>query len=183
MQINSVANNTNFKGYRNVMARKIRGEAGDLSVISMQLDNKGVKDLKIWQNIQKKCNITSDVSNVLTFGLISSPNKKPSIFAGEGNPLSPELFKQGSPQENLILKIFTLIASLTKRLENDVDPFMTNKVYNVAEKAIDNLEFLSPNRKIREIFVYDKDFLADHQNESTKINNAIDEKMMDYFSS
>lgn len=136
-----------FKGYKNVLANDLNEQGFRLSYLAMQLDDDGEKDLSAWKDIQKLCSkkhscINDDVISVI---YTKTPRDHDFLFLGEkALPFGEELAYSrdmftGTPfeseyrkDEQITLKSYTLLASLTRRLMHNAMADLDSKYNNVA---------------------------------------------------
>jgi len=181
MRINQIQqnyqNNTNFKGFKNIIGDKY----STISIMSMQLDNVGTKDLDAWKAIQKMLKKTGKTSDVLTFGVLKM-NEKPDVFI-ENFGLITDNVKPSTQQDNLIIKAYGLIASLTKRIMNS-NTFEKNAEFRevVMPQTVDNLEKILGNRALAYATVSNALYSETPRQEvASDINQCVDDVMKDYF--
>lgn len=133
MQINNYSAPI-FKGYKNVLANDLNENGFRLSYLAMQLDDSETKDLSEWKKIQELCpkKYSSVNDDVISLIYTKTPRDNDFLFLGENRlPFGDELAKDrenwvGTPfegeyrkDEKIVLKSYTLFASLTRRLINN----------------------------------------------------------------
>lgn len=105
-----------FKGYKNVIYNDVKNKSEfGFKYIAMQLDNYGKKDLDTWYTIQKKFLNRKTPKDTVTFSVFKFNNKNHFILSNYLLNIPPE--KEGTELERIMLKAFTLIASLTKEIK------------------------------------------------------------------
>lgn len=127
-------NSTNFYGYKNVLSTEIVGRNSELSFITAQLNDEGSPDLTEFKKAKKLLEqpIEEINSDVITILYTRSNNEKPNLFINNrvlfwGDEL--RWLKDNQPKamsdkeyksiEDAHMKIYTLFASLTKRMMNN----------------------------------------------------------------
>lgn len=114
MRINNI-NNTNFKGYENLVSNSVVDEQNNFAYMSMRLNNDKVNDLDTWRDIQRNLLQRKDISDKL---FISNYNLEGNnLFSIDDFTLIPEMAKNRR-EESYILKAYDLMASLTRRIFN-----------------------------------------------------------------
>ena len=132
----SINSNLNFNGFSNIVALS-RSQVGNkyISYISAKLDNKGEPDLDRYQKIREQQGLLAnkETDNVATFVYVldKDQNKetlyfheKPMFWGDElkalGEEYVPKLMSAENykNEENIHMKVYTLLASLTKRMSN-----------------------------------------------------------------
>lgn len=149
MKVNNI-NNTSFKGYKNIISDVIQGDNRRLIYFSAQLNNaNGVKDLDYYRKIienyprfQKKSPtdiatclyIQNGNSDRMSLNLIPLPWGEELLDMEPALP--PALYKM---EEDIALKSYTLLASLTKRMMHNN---LCNKDKNIASVFSNLLDIL-----------------------------------------
>lgn len=183
MQINSTNQTPKFMGYKNVIhnVTKTSGKSDSFSYIAMQLDNIGTKDLDIWHSIQKGFLKRTKLEDTITFGIFNYEGKNRMLLSNYSLTI-PEKLKS-TEVEKLILRAYTLVASLTRRIAEGY-PIFYDKDYK--KTLLEVRENLLP------IFENDIDFVnryilegispqMEHKEPSKFINNEIQKEMNKYF--
>lgn len=185
MQINNNSTTPSFNGYKNVLANSIK-RSGDekISYISMQLNNTGNKDLDIWKSIQKKFLNREETSDVITFNLFECGNEN--ILGISHELLDIENTKKSSEEESIMLKAYSLIASLTKRIMSDYNIQKDNSIKAMAYETKADLAdvFMGNKQNSAELdrAVWGAFYPATTpQEQAKKINQKINETMIKYF--
>lgn len=181
MQINNTSS-VNFNGYRNLLTSNARvGKKDGLVLLSMQLDNIGKTDLDIWKNIQRKGFSINEPSDVFTVELYEGFGDS-NLLIGNKN-MDPHLYEEGSKEETLLLKTFTWMADLTKRIMNENNPIVDSGRFKVFQDTINNITPLfGYNKGVAQQFVLDSQNPNNNPQEAAlEINEGITEIMQDYF--
>lgn len=180
MQVNTNINNTNFKGYKNIVSNRISGSGNDFfSFISLQLNNEKCNDLQIWQSLQRELLKNENVTDVITFQCLKKYPLK-DFFIG-GFHLDTRKMRN-LDNENLFLKAFSLISSLTKRLSYESLVPQDRDIYKnlpLIERELS--QCLYDPKVAGEIIAYS--FLKDIKQEkiAQEMNQIIQKKMESYF--
>lgn len=128
-----------FKGFHNVLAHKIKTPNNDFCYISMQLDNVGTKDLDVWKYLQREILNRTEYSDVITFSKIeNSPSQKTMMYL-EDHTLNLDDIKFFPVYEKAYLKTFTLLASLTKRIQETKNLSKTPDILQIMNRTHINL--------------------------------------------
>lgn len=125
MRIENNVNKINFLGYKNAVHNNIKANGLHLMFLSVQLNDDGVKDLSEFRKFQQQEGLSgdNDILNVL-YSKINGRQEylffdnKAMYFGPELRDLweknrNSEAYKK---EEKAILKAYTLLASLTKRM-------------------------------------------------------------------
>ena len=133
MKTNIVTLNT-FKGYSNIISDDIKADGMRLAYITMKLDDKGQSDLTELRKVREIMGITGKEleDDTLMFSYTRSPKNSTLYFDGipilygEELKMAQQMRDRGiklnfnyDRQEKMHLKLYTLLASLTKRMMND----------------------------------------------------------------
>ena len=180
MNINKINTSTSFKGYENLVSYSIVNENLHLAYMAMKLNDKeGSKDLEKFQEIQKSLFKDSPMTEYLVFTTFNKPGKEDHFFI---NDKRINLDKpQSKEEEKVIVKLCTLLASLTKRIcyvdhhpENrekhkTLEALLFN-LYKILKKpdVVHNLEWLGACKTVK------------HYITAEYINGKIDKKMIAY---
>lgn len=138
MNINKI-NSTNFNGYKNVMSTTATNSSENFTFacMAMQLDNNGENDLEKWNYIQKNFLKREELSDIMSFKAMELNGDVRFIL--DEFLLHPENLKQGSETEQNVLKAFSLISSLTKRIKNEYFPPENSNKHNVLAMLIKDI--------------------------------------------
>lgn len=191
------ATTQNFTGYKNIISNELYGTSGSMGFITAQLNNEGKNDLQEYQTLKKMmgCNESALKNDVITMIQTHKYNYKPlmlidaqPLLNGEDlNRLSEMVpneipLKEYKTLENITLKAYTLMASLTKRMMAD----------NFKEQDAGFKESIKQYMKIMTVFTQSDDAAFDlldytlRKNELCKkaaerINSAIVRAMRPFF--
>lgn len=185
MQINNTTS-TSFNGYKNVLANRIIRPNGEkITYMSMQLDNLGKKDLANWEMLQERLMGRNCLSDVVTFNLMEQGDDNIIGFSNE--LLDLDSIEEGTEEENLFMKAFTLLASLTNRIKNDYNLIQDENyrpmAYETKADLADVLLNSKQNSAELDRAVYGAYYAKYSPQEIAEdINGKIHNKMMDYFS-
>lgn len=180
MNINKINTSLSFKGYENLVSYSIVDENLHLGYMAMKLNNEqGAKDLEKFQEIQKSLFKDSPMTEYLVFTTFNKPGKEDLFFI---NDKRINLDKpQSKEEEKVIVKLCTLLASLTKRISY-VDHHPENRekhktleallfnLYKILKKpdVVHSLEWLGACKAVK------------HYITAEYINDKIDKKMITY---
>ena len=123
MKINSInSQSPNFKGYRNIISRKLPGGPGQpyFTYMAMQLDNIGKNDLEIWQNIQRTLLKRENPADYITLSYLDIPERTGFMWLGNfrlGSNLHKFSHYFGEHVDTL--KSYLFVHDLTERIMND----------------------------------------------------------------
>lgn len=146
MRINNLSK-TNFQGYKNVIHNDISQDNLRFTFLSMQLNDEGVKDLTELRKIQAMQKIDSN-SDVLTVFYSKKPGVKEyfvfnnrAMFSGE--ELRNLWEKYGSlpaykAEERAALKVYKLVASLTRRMFHNGLSVTDNAFPHVVQETMES---------------------------------------------
>ncbi len=177
-------NSTNFNGYKNLLTNNASlTKNRRLSFLSIQLDNIGKSDLDTWKTIQRNLLGEKNPSNVMTI-VMRKLFDNHFLLLGENKDLDPNCVKQGSFEESMLMKTFTWLADLTKRIMNDNNLIKDKEGTEVIkESLVTILPFSGNNITNTNNFVFQALEPENHpQAEAKKINDAIQYIMDDYLS-
>ncbi|MCM1004490.1 MAG: hypothetical protein NC408_09135 [Candidatus Gastranaerophilales bacterium] len=185
MQINNTTS-TNFNGYKNVLANRIVRPNGEkITYMSMQLDNIGKNDLEVWKYLQKNLMNRDFTTDVVTFNMFEQGNDN--IIGFSSALLDLDDVEESSEEESLMMKAFTLLASLTDRIKSDFHLKQDENYRPMAYETKSDLAdvFLDKKQSSAELdrAVWGA-FYAETspQEHAADINKKIHNKMMTYFS-
>ena len=172
-----------FKGFSNVIhdVCPFKDFRPSFSFMSMRLDNINGKDLDIWHSIQKKITPNKKLSDVITFACFNDFNER--YFLLNDTVLKLEPGMENTALGKVFLKAYTLLASLTKRIELRT-PVVYDKNFNeTLFKTVDNLLPIFENR-----VDFTKNFVAEAikpdlspVNSAKVMNESIQEELENYF--
>ena len=152
MNISKISTNTNFKGYKNIISQTLSEPNNSFSFMTMELDNlMGVNDLEKWHSIQKSLMYNREPSNYITFQNLKFMGKD--FFMVNDLLLNINEQKNLSPtKENVLVKLYLLIESLTKRIANtDYHPEDSKKYLSLVE-TIKHFTPMLGSQKTAEIY-------------------------------
>ena len=180
-------NNVSFTGYRNVLC--VNDKFGDSNsvVMSMQLDNNGVKDLDKWVAIQKQMFPDDEPQDTLTITNIQL--KDVSLMAVNHKLLALDknhhLITQD--EESSMLKFYSLLKSINSRILNggkpQTDPAGTKHVVN---NMVDCFKRIDVNPGVAALIVgrsVQGNFFENQQECAATVNECIEELVDGYFNS
>ena len=134
MNINKITANTSFKGYKNIISHSMEAPNNSFAFMTIELDNlMGSNDLEKWHTIQKKLMYNREPSNYVTFHNLEIMGKD--FFQVGDLLLNINEQKSLSPaREDILVKLYLLIESLTKRISNtDYHPEDSKKYLSLVE--------------------------------------------------
>lgn len=175
-------NSTNFNGYKNLLTNNASlTKNRRLSFLSIQLDNIGKNDLDTWNTIQRNLLGEKNPSDVMTIVMRKLFNNH-FLLLGEDKDLDPYCVKQGSYEEKMLMKTYTWLSDLTKRIMND-NNLIKDKgcIETIRMSLINILPFSGNDIEATNAFVYQALEPENHPQEEAKIiYDAIDDIMLDY---
>ena len=186
MKIQNNYNSPIFNGYKNVLASDFSSPASNFYVVSMQLDNKGNKDLDRWKEIKKSLNIENPEGDIIHFNYIKDKNSGYEAYVVDNIdlPLITQL-REGlvsAEDERKYIKLFDFMGSLTRRIFND-SLFERNR--QIAEVALHSRNVFLRLFKNEEMAVDAMDVLCQseikQQVVAGKINRRIQNSMKKLF--
>lgn len=182
MRINTIQQNPNFKGYKNLVCDMYEDpNHTKFAFMSMQLTNDQVNDLADWELIQKELYREQKTKDVITFQLLKGPRGANFYFANR--PLTMRMYQESTKEEKLALKAHSLIASLSRRILEQSMTTADNEKPRVVCETIENIRgfFVCNLEEVSDI-VYKAltKNVSDHKIAGT-INNAIQKNMRAYF--
>lgn len=134
MKINSF--NPSFNGYTNIFADDIKYDGNRSTVLSMQLDNNGEKDLANFKKIKNLVGFsTKEINNdVLSIFYTKINNQRHMLFLNNKRVLWGEelldisdisrdscQFDKYKELEKIHLKVYTFLAYITRKISNDFE--------------------------------------------------------------
>ena len=147
MRINNINNNMpNFNGYKNFLANSMNSRDGKIIMLSAQLDNNYTPDLDEYQKIlsmDKRFQKGLVHKDVLSTFFIASPknlrfcmNLRPLLFGSElrfmSDCIPQEIYK---PEETIHLKTYTILARLTRQIQEKLSFPQDIGMMKVVEQA------------------------------------------------
>ena len=181
MNINKINTNISFQGYKNLVSYSHKGFMDtEHAYMAMRLNNDGpCKDLDTWHAIQKTLFKGEPLTDFFLF--TSSVLHKLNIITVNNYNLDLKQINSRE-EEKAILKAFTLISSLTKRISS-IDNHPQDREYNLTlQEALkmfkkvftrdDHVAFLIMNGASK---------VVKHYETADLINNNISKKMARYF--
>lgn len=180
MQINNTPS-VNFNGYKNLMTNSARASKNEgFTFLSMQLDNIGKNDLDIWKNVQERLFGQYKPSDIFTIELIEFFGNRTLLLADKN--IDPNKYTKQSSQEMSLMKAYTWMADLMKRVMNENYPVKDKGTFDVFHKTIANILPLFHNDfRLANAFVLLAQHPDNHPQESAlKISESIDKIMLDY---
>ena len=157
MKVN-ILNNTDFKGYKNVVVNYLNDPDVSFMYMGMQLNNEGNNDLDKYIEIQKAINPLSPATeDIVTFTHAKYKNyphkfylNSMSLRTGEELKILKNKYDEKTYKEieRVTLKIFTFICALTKQLMNDnnIPPREIKGTASVLAKYIQSVDFLMSHK-------------------------------------
>lgn len=183
MNISKIDTNISFRGYKNAVSYSIADDYKifGFSYLALLLNNDdGKNDLDTWHDIQRKLFITNEPpSDYLILNLTKIDTED--MFILNGNPLRLDDIK--SPQEErAILKAYTLLASLTKRISNTLHHPEDGKLYLTLVELVKDLSkiFIKPS-DVQDLAMLGATKKVKHYKTADFINERITQKMTKYF--
>ena len=183
MNVNKINTNTSFKGYENLISYSGSDELRtgfNFSYMGMLLNNEnGSNDLKTWHEIQTKLFKNEPKTDYLVLTCANIDDK--SLFVLNNQPLSLEDI-ENKDEEDAILKAYTLLASLTRRIIYTDHHPENNKVYLTLVKIMENLSKVF-NDKTHAMYLstLGANEVVKHYKTAELINKSIAKKMATYF--
>lgn len=180
MKINKT-NAVNFHGYKNVMSTTVTSPQKDFafSCMGMQLDNVNKNDLKIWQEIQKNLLKREELDDIIVFKAMKINDE--TKFLIDKFILEPQNIKNLKTEKE-VLKTFTLISSLTKRIKNE---YFTPEDRNLYVTLVEVMKDIAKTIKDEEsVFIMSKQMAykeIPHQQTADFFHSNIQKKMIKYF--
>lgn len=180
MQINNNSS-VNFHGYKNLITNSAKTSRNEgYSFLSMQLDNVGKNDLDLWKNFQQKLFEEKKPSDILTIQLFQAFGDH-MIHLGN-NCIDPNLYSEEPEKEMSLMKSYTWLANLTKRIMNDNKLINNRDLYKVFQASFANLlPVMGNNISFANQFVLESQSPENHPQETAlDINENIDKIMQNY---
>ncbi|MBQ7764032.1 hypothetical protein IJ384_01545 [bacterium] len=182
MRINNIQQNTNFKGYKNVISHTGISEKFPDSYHSymvMELNNEGEKDLDTWHLIQKKLRPNKELSNHIYFTHTSILGH---TMTGV-DEFNISLNENSKPKnEAVLIKANQLLASLTRRLSLNSEPISDGGLYKTLIKLVEQLATMTGSKTLAEKMAYQVTSQpVKHRVTAELINKGIANDMMKYF--
>ncbi len=190
------ATSQNFTGYKNIITSNLHGSNGDLSFITAQLDNVGSPDLDEYKKIKKLIGHSSSADkDVITMIKSQVYGAKPILYFDvlplmNGNDLErlgacatdKQSMSEYKSLEKLSMKIYTLMASLTKRMMNENFHHRDEGFKEVIKQFMSVMTVFTRNNDA----AYDVLDFSLRKNETCKkaaeiINNTIVKSLKSYF--
>lgn len=180
MQINNNSS-VNFNGYKNAITNSAKVSKNEgYSFLSMQLDNVGKNDLDLWKNFQQKLFGENKPSDILTIQLFQGFGEQ---LIHLGNKcIDPQLYSEESEKEMNLMKTYTWLADLTKRIMNENKLLNNRDMYKVFQASFTNiLPIMGNNINLVNQFILTSQSPENHPQETAlDINENIDKIMQDY---
>ena len=180
MRLHNIENNTNFKGFENVISYNTTDmHRNNFSYMAMKLNDIGEKDLTKWHSVQKNLFPEQTPSDYFIFHSINTPQD--TQFSIDGMILDIEN-TTSREKETSFLKTFDLIASITKRIIYSNYPPENNKLYLTLEELHKALSKVFENKDVVGYLCFcgaTKDIK--HYKTAELINSNISKKMAQYF--
>lgn len=180
MNIMSINNTPQFKGFSNIVSNTVYEENGTtFSYMAMKLNDKEKPDLKIWRDIQENLFQMKNPSDYIIFHTFSSDSLD--VFSASDRALHLKDIKS-SQDERLMLRAFDLIASLTRRISSrDFHP-EDSSLYSVIAELYKNLAINFENIAFAEALTTEAVMKkVKHYKTAELINSQISKHMMNYF--
>ena len=182
-----------FRGYKNIISGCLDDEYNRTSALSIQLNNVEQNDLKDYLEMKKKQNLAyiKGKDEVINLTFIESANNEKQLLINERPWLSGEellILKQQVDDdlykkiESVILKGYTLVASLTERIWKDNDIKKDSFKIKTESSFKNNILELSESKETAENVI--NDLLSDvtpPQKIAKRINKYIKETMTAFF--
>lgn len=179
MIANSINTKTTFKGYKNLFSNNIDlGNNLNFSFIGMELNNEKSNDLETWLEIQKLINPNKKPSNNIIFHCFSENNNL--HFSLGEHKLN--LDNTETIPENVMIKIYTFMASLTRNIINSKYSAMNNNTHLTLCEILQNLNKIFKNEQLTHYITADAAFGRINNKEvAQNFNQKIALKMKKYF--
>lgn len=180
MNISPINNSIQFKGYSNIVSNTSSDNNGTtFSYMAMKLDNVDHPDLDTWKEIQTKLFRMDKPSDYIIFHALG--NNENNVFSASDRALNIYEVKS-SQDERLMLKAYTLIASLTKRISSkDFHP-EDSKLYLTVTELLKNLLNICENQTIASVLATEASLKrVEHFKTADLINSKIQKSMLQYF--
>jgi hypothetical protein len=183
MNINKINTNLSFKGYENLISYSGSDDYGygfNFAYMGMLLNNKnGHNDLDTWHEIQSELFKNEPKTDYLVLTNSSIGDKD--LFILNNQHLSLKNIKNDD-KEKAILKAYTLLASLTRRI-NYTDHHPENgKIYLTLVEIMNNLiEIFKDKSHASFLSTLGANKVVKHYETAEMINNNIARKMNAYF--
>lgn len=122
MKIHNNHNITNFKGFTNVIGADFSSKFSEFYNIALQLNNDGTNDLDKFKSIKKELKMSSPDDDLIYINYIKNKDSDFDAFVvNDVNVPTADLILDGAcskEEEAKFIKLYTLVASLTKRISN-----------------------------------------------------------------
>lgn len=180
MKITHTNNSPQFQGFSNVVSHTFaEGEGVALSYMAMKLDNSEKPDLDTWNDIQKNLFKMDKTNDYIIFHCMSRDNTD--VFSLSDRYLNLHDTKN-QQDEKLMLKAYSLIASITKRLELKDNPPEDSRLCLTVAELLKNLTQIIENKSIALTLTTQAAMKkVEHYKTAHLINSLIDKNMKNYF--
>lgn len=180
MKITQTNNSLQFKGFSNVVSNTYtEGNGVALSYMAMKLDNNEKPDLDTWKDIQKNLFKMDKTTDYIIFHCISRDNTD--VFSLSNRCLNLHDTKN-QQDEKLMLRAYSLIASITKRFGRKVNPSEDSKLCLTVAELLKNLTQIIENKSIALTLTTQAAMKkVEHYKTAHLINSLIDKNMKNYF--
>jgi len=181
MKIEKIQNNINFNGYKNVISHTYQDKENNVfySYMGMQLNNEGeYKDLDTWKEINKGLTNKKNKTNDIVFQFFNQGKK---LFLTINDIWLQPINAEDQQNEKLILKAYTLIASLTRRIINTDFPPEDENLYMTLVAVKKHLETFVTKDALTYLWAEGGRKSVKHYVTAEIINNHIDKSMKKYF--
>ncbi len=199
MKVNCIHNINNFKGYQNIVVNDTKGDIERFTLLSLQLNDEGEKDLTRFRNLMKMrvSKTNSDLDDVMVVAytrlghikyitldnnlIMDGQQLRELKYNYDTGACSEELFKR---EETFALKAYTFLADITKRLMNQNRP-ITQDIkgrVKIFQKACELLKRNNVEDKAAMMYMTDS-ILSDipFQKVAGILNKIINRTMQIYF--
>jgi len=182
MNVNKINTNLSFKGYENLISYSAvdKDETIGFGYMAMKLNNEdGQKDLQTWHAIQRGLLKTNNPSDYLI--LTNTHLGDIDVFLLNNHSIDLDEIKN-SEEEKFVLKAYTLLASLIKRIiYTDHHPENKN-IYLTLKELINILnKTYEDKNKAFELSLLGSKKVVKHYKTAEIINQRISQKMATYF--
>ena len=191
MKISAVSQN--FKGFSNPLSNSVTMPNGNIHTLSVQLDNIGTEDLNQYREYKRMLGFPKEeiYGDVLTMTYANMNDKKhffvndKPILTGidmarinEYEFASKEAKAEYKKEENLLIKLYTFLAKVTRTLMNEKNLEIDEYMSQVRKEAFYNLSVSLNNNKVAMTIIQDaRLYPKPFQQNSQRINRFIVKSM------
>ena len=192
MRLSDVNRNVNFAGYKNVIHNNINRNDLSYTLLSMQLNDEGAKDLTEFNNIMRLQDKKTDTDVLTVF--YAEKSKIPgflflndrSMFLGDELRTLWEKYNSSTAykkEEKASLKAYTLLASITNRMMQNGLTTMDKSFPDVVRKTVMNLKNIFTASPMAVFGLVQQSILENKSLEETAaiLNNVVKHNMQIFF--